>query len=113
MSMRMVRAADGNMSTFDGRTLTITRTGSELGRLDERDLIIGGIDSDLAGASSDIEVHRRLYRERGAGAVAHAHPSGTVPEGEGGPGEHGVYLFAATLEQAVADVVRRAREQDA
>ena len=51
-----------------------------------------------------------MYADRGSGAVAHCHPLGTVPEGGGGPGAHGVYAFGPTLEDAVADAVRRWRE---
>jgi hypothetical protein len=52
-----------------------------------------------------------MYAELGPGAIAHCHPMGTVPEGGGGPGAHGLYEFAATLEAAVAGCVRRARER--
>jgi ribulose-5-phosphate 4-epimerase/fuculose-1-phosphate aldolase len=109
-SLGLVREAEGNLSVFDGTMMTITRTGAALAGLEPADLITGELDEDLPGASSDVDVHRRTYRERGVGAVAHAHPAGTVPEDGGGPGEHGVYAFASSLEEAVADVVRRARE---
>jgi hypothetical protein len=51
-----------------------------------------------------------MYRERGPGAVVHAHPAGSVPEGwtEGQP--HGRYVHAASLERAVERLVREVRE---
>src|SRR5207247_2049634 len=42
---------------------------SSLGDLGEGDLIAGSLDSELPGASSDLEVHRRSYRARGPGAL--------------------------------------------
>jgi methylthioribose-1-phosphate isomerase len=105
-SRGLVRGSEGNLSAFDGVTLTITRMGSRLGRLEGSDLIAGPLEGPLPGASSDLDVHRAAYRERGPGAFAHAHPPGTVPEGGGGPGRHGVDAFAPTLGEAVEAVVR-------
>jgi ribulose-5-phosphate 4-epimerase/fuculose-1-phosphate aldolase len=109
-SLGLVRGAEGNLSVFDGTTLIITRTGASLAEIEPADLIKGGLDDDLPGASSDVEVHRRTYRERGAGAMAHAHPAGTVPDDGGRPGTHGVYTFGASVEGAVAEAVRLARD---
>jgi hypothetical protein len=106
----LVRDAEGNLSTFDGSTIVITRTGSMLDRLDPADLIAGPLDGPLAGASSDLEVHRRMFAQHGPGAIAHCHPPGSVPEGEARPGEHGDYAFGATIQDAVAEAVRRWRE---
>jgi ribulose-5-phosphate 4-epimerase/fuculose-1-phosphate aldolase len=108
-SLGLVREAEGNLSTFDGDLLAITRTGARLADLSPSDVLAGRFDEDLPGASSDIEFHRSTYRSRGSGAIAHAHPPGSVPEGAGGPGEHGVYAFAATLAEAVEAVVAQAR----
>lgn len=101
----LVRGAEGNLSTFDGNVLTITRTGCELGALAPGDVLEGTLDHPPEGASSDLAIHVDTFRERGAGALAHAHPAGTVPEGwrEGDP--HGVYVFAVTLADAVDDIV--------
>ena len=107
-SLGLVREAEGNLSTFDGNKMAITRSGAVLGDLSEADVLMGGLDGALPDASSDLEVHRNMYRGRGRGAVAHAHPPGTVPE-EGAPGEHGVYAFAGTLAEAVEAVVATAR----
>ena len=104
----LVHASEGNLSTFDGRTLAITRTGCRLGELTAADVLTGTLDEPPAEASSDLAIHVAEYRERGAGAFAHAHPRGTVPEGWV-PGEpHGVYAFAASLEEAVATLAREA-----
>jgi Class II Aldolase and Adducin N-terminal domain len=108
-TLALVLGEEGNLSTFDGSTLAITRTGASLAGLDGGDVLTGGLAGDLPGASSDLEVHRALYEERGPGAVVHAHPPGTVPEGGGGPGRHGVYTFASTLSRAVEAVVEGTR----
>jgi ribulose-5-phosphate 4-epimerase/fuculose-1-phosphate aldolase len=108
-SLGLVKEAEGNLSTFDGTVLCITRTGAILADLSASDLISGELGDDLPGASSDLAYHRSAYGERGPGGIAHAHPPGSVAESGGGPGEHGTYAFAATLEQAVEAVVARAR----
>jgi L-fuculose-phosphate aldolase len=104
---RLVRASEGNLSTFDGRRLTITRTGCELGALGPSDVLDGTLDAPPPEASSDLAIHVAMYLERGPGAIAHAHPPGTVPDDwvEGDP--HGVYAFAASLDGAVAEIVER------
>lgn len=109
-SLGLVRETEGNLSTFDGTTIMITRMGAALDDLEPGDLVAGSLEAPLGGASSDLAVHRRLYRERGPGAVVHAHPPGTVPEGELRSGEHGVYVYASSLQRAVELAVRRARE---
>jgi ribulose-5-phosphate 4-epimerase/fuculose-1-phosphate aldolase len=109
-SLGLVRGAEGNLSAFDGSVIVITRTGASLESLADEDLLQGELEDPLAGASSDLEVHRRMYREHGPGAVAHAHPAGSVPEdGRGGPGKHGVYAYGPTLEDAAEWVVRASR----
>jgi ribulose-5-phosphate 4-epimerase/fuculose-1-phosphate aldolase len=108
-SFGLVKGAEGNLSTFDGTTMWITRTGATLSELTKASLVRGGLEEDIPEASTDVEVHRSTYRARGPGALIHAHPPGTVPEGGGGPGEHGIYVFGATLEEAAEDAVRQAR----
>jgi ribulose-5-phosphate 4-epimerase/fuculose-1-phosphate aldolase len=110
-SLGLVRGTEGNLSTFDGTTLVITRAGAPLDSIEAGSLVSGPLEAALDGASTDMAVHRRLYRERGPGAVVHAHPPGTVPEGDVASGEHGVYVFASSLERAVELTVRRAREE--
>lgn len=109
-SLGLVKGAEGNLSVFDGETLWITRTGVSLAGIGPGDVLRSGLSGDLPDASTDLEVHRSAYRRRGPGALAHAHPPGTVPEGGAGPGEHGVYVFGATLRDAVESAVRWARE---
>jgi hypothetical protein len=108
-SFGLVKGAEGNLSTFDGTVLAITRAGASLAHLAAGDVVRGGVAGELPGASSDLEVHRQLYLRRGSGAIAHAHPPGTVPEDGGGPGEHGVYVFAASLPEAVETVIEETR----
>jgi ribulose-5-phosphate 4-epimerase/fuculose-1-phosphate aldolase len=104
----LVHASEGNLSTFDGRTLAITRTGCRLGALSPADVLTGTLDEPPPAASSDLAIHVAEYRARGAGALAHAHPSGTVPEGWFPGQPHGAYAFAASLEDAVASLARDA-----
>ena len=108
-SLGLVKGSEGNLSVYDGETLTITRTGCKLTELGEADLVEGSLERPPSGASSDLDVHVAYYRESGSGAVAHAHPPGTVPEGTPEPGEHGAYVFAASLTEAVCLVVEGAR----
>lgn len=108
-SLGLVKDSEGNLSVFDGETLVITTSGSTLADLSNADVVTGSIAGPFPGASSDLEVHRRTYRERGPGAIAHAHPAGTIPEDGGGPGEHGVYVFRSTLLEAVEAVLAEAR----
>jgi ribulose-5-phosphate 4-epimerase/fuculose-1-phosphate aldolase len=108
-SLGLVKGTEGNLSTFDGTTMWITIAGAVLSDLSDGALVAGGLGDEISGASSDVEVHRSTYRERGTGAVIHAHPPGTVPEGGGGPGQHGIYVFGPTLQEAAEDAVRQAR----
>jgi ribulose-5-phosphate 4-epimerase/fuculose-1-phosphate aldolase len=109
-SLGLVKGEEGNLSTFDGTTIVITRAGAPLSDLDDGNVVAGSLEQDLDGASSDLAVHRRLYRERGAGAIVHAHPPGTVSGEELVSGEHGVYVFASSLERAVELAVSQARK---
>jgi ribulose-5-phosphate 4-epimerase/fuculose-1-phosphate aldolase len=108
-SLGLVRGSEGNLSTWDGRRLVITRTGSELARLADDDVLEGSLDDPPASASSDLAIHLGTYRANGAGAIVHAHPSGTIPAGWVEGQEHGRYAHASTLEQAVERLVREAR----
>jgi hypothetical protein len=110
-SLGLVRGTEGNLSTFDGRRLLITRTGAALSDLQRSDLVEGTLNAPPPGASSDLPIHQDMFRGRGPGAVVHAHPAGTVPERweEGEP--HGRYAFALSLDEAVAAIVRGARAE--
>lgn len=108
-SLGLVKGSEGNLSTFDGELLLITRTGCELASLADDDVLAGTLDEPPAGASSDLEIHTAMYRELGAGAVAHAHPAGSVPDGWVEGREHGVRMFAPSLLEAVARLVEVVR----
>ena len=67
----------GNLSVRRDERIIITRTGSMLGYLEERDLIETGLitnDANTRLASTEIGVHRAIYRDTSALAVVHAHP---------------------------------------
>lgn len=67
----------GNMSIRLGDRLVITRRGSMLGNLKETDLIETGLfrnDSHITLASTEIGVHRSIYKSTSALAIVHAHP---------------------------------------
>jgi ribulose-5-phosphate 4-epimerase/fuculose-1-phosphate aldolase len=108
-SLGLVQGTEGSLSSFDGTTMWVTTAGATLNELSEDAVVGGGLDDQIPGASSDVEVHRSTYRERGSGALVHAHPSGTLPEGRGESGEHGIYVFGPTLLEAAEDAVRQAR----
>ena len=108
-SLGLVKGSEGNLSVWDGDRLWITRRGSELARLEEGDVLEGTLDEPPERASSDLGLHVAMYRERGPGSVAHAHPRGSVPDGwvQGQP--HGAYAHATTLGSAVDLLVGQAR----
>jgi L-fuculose-phosphate aldolase len=73
----LVSSHAGNMSVRTAEGIYITRTKSMLGRITRDDLI--DVDAAEPGprdnrASSELTVHRAIYRAGGAGAVVHAHP---------------------------------------
>ena len=73
----LVGSHAGNMSVRIKDKIYITRTGSMLGRLTERDVIEVHLDQDdanVARASSELVVHRAVYRNTGALSIIHAHP---------------------------------------
>ncbi len=67
----------GNMSVRLGDRVLITRTGSMLGHLEEQDLIetsLEDLDSSVMLASSELVVHRAIYKNTSALAIVHVHP---------------------------------------
>ena len=65
------------MSVRTGDRLIITRHGSMLGHLSGEDLVETGIyvdDYSTQLASSELPVHRAIYRETSALAIVHTHP---------------------------------------
>ena len=60
-----------------GDRILITRRGSMLARLEERDIIDTGLeenDANVMLASTEIGVHRAIYLGTSAQAIVHAHP---------------------------------------
>ena len=66
----------GNMSMRIGNRMLITRRGSMLGFLNDYDIIEVGLEKNDCGislASSEVGVHRAIYRETNGLAIVHAH----------------------------------------
>jgi L-fuculose-phosphate aldolase len=64
-----------------GDRIIITRRDSMLNSLEENDLIETGIDKNNRAtplASTDLVIHRAIYRETQALAIVHAHPPHAV-----------------------------------
>ncbi len=73
----LISSHGGNMSVRMGDRILITRRGSMLGRLAERDIIDTGLDdndSNVTLASTEIVVHRAIYQSTAALAIVHTHP---------------------------------------
>ena len=73
----LVSSHGGNMSVRQGDRILITRRGSMLAHLEERDVIETALDENDANvtlASTEIVVHRAIYRETSALAIVHTHP---------------------------------------
>jgi L-fuculose-phosphate aldolase len=73
----LVSSHGGNMSVRQGDRILITRRGSMLARLEERDVIETALDENDANvtlASTEIVVHRAIYHETSALAIVHTHP---------------------------------------
>ena len=66
----------GNMSMRIGNRMLITRRGSMLGFLNDYDIIEVGLEKNDSGvglASSEIGIHRAIYRETNGLAIVHTH----------------------------------------
>ncbi|MCL6450350.1 MAG: aldolase [Acetobacteraceae bacterium] len=77
----IVSSHGGNLSVRVGDRILITRRGSMLGHLKEGDVVETGVESDDWGitlASSEIGVHRAIYRATSGLAIVHAHPPHAV-----------------------------------
>ena len=73
----VISSHGGNLSVRMGDRILITRRGSMLARLEERDIIETGLDENDANvmlASTEINVHRAIYQGTAAQAIVHAHP---------------------------------------
>ncbi len=67
----------GNLSIRMKDKLVITRRGSMLGRMNEKDIIVTSLehhDANTPIASSEIGIHRAIYLNTPAMAIVHAHP---------------------------------------
>ncbi len=74
----LVSSQSGNLSIRMGDRLIITRRGSNLGALEEKDLIETGINKNdryTPLASVELPVHRSIYQNTQARAILHAHPA--------------------------------------
>ena len=79
----LISSHGGNMSVRMGDRIVITRRGSMLARLDERDLIEIGLeenDANVTLASTEIVVHRAIYQATSALAIVHAHPPHAIAQ---------------------------------
>lgn len=73
----LVSPQGGNLSIKLGEHLVITHRGSALGSIQEGDLVETGITKNNRAtplASTELEVHRCIYKNTSALAVVHAHP---------------------------------------
>lgn len=76
-SQGLVCSHSGNLSIRLGENIIITRHGSQLGCLEENDLIETGINKNNRAtplASVELPVHRAIYQQTSAQAIVHAHP---------------------------------------
>ena len=67
----------GNLSFRAGDRILITRRGSMMGFLEDSDIVETGLeknDHGVALASTEVDVHRAIYRATSNLAVLHAHP---------------------------------------
>ncbi len=73
----LITSHGGNMSVRLGDRIVITRRGAMLGRLRPEDLVETGLEADDAMvtlASTELVVHRAIYRATSALAIVHTHP---------------------------------------
>ena len=73
----LVSSHTGNLSVRLRNRITITRRGCMLGSIGENDLIETGINKNdrfTPLASTELAVHRAIYRATPAQAIIHAHP---------------------------------------
>lgn len=78
---RLISSHGGNMSVREGDAIYITRTGSQLGRLKESDIVRVELERETEAdreASAELVVHRAIYKATGAGAVVHTHSPHTI-----------------------------------
>ncbi len=77
----LISSHGGNMSVRVGDRVLITRRGSMLGRMQPHDIIETALehdDSEIALASTEIVVHRAIYRQTNGLAIVHTHSPHTI-----------------------------------
>lgn len=77
----IVSTRAGNLSARDSDTILITRTGAPLGRLTKDDFIevsVSKPDERDVEASSDLVIHRQVYRDTDARVLVHGHGTDTI-----------------------------------
>jgi len=77
----LISSHGGNISVRFGDRVVIKRRGAMLGNLKPHDLIETGLeknDSGVALASTELIVHRAIYKATPALAVVHAHPRRSI-----------------------------------
>jgi len=77
----LICGTSGNLSIRLGDRILITRRTSSLANLQEQDVIETGIfrnDRFTPMASSELPVHREIYKNTSVSAIVHAHPSHAV-----------------------------------
>jgi len=122
----LVSSNSGNLSIRLGDQIIITRRGGMLNCLSENDLIETGVSKNTRTtplASTDLTIHRAIYRETQALAVVHAHPPHAVAlsltEKEIVPGVEDFSLIAVPVvgwsdeleKECLADIVARKLQQ--
>lgn len=117
----LVSSHGGNLSVRFGDRVLIKRRGAMLGRLQAEDLIETGLekpDSGVVLASTELVVHRAIYRATPALAIAHAHPRTAIAlslsrdeivpiDNEGSYLLHKVPVVAAEFASGSAEMVER------
>lgn len=76
-----VSSHGGNLSVRLGDRIAITRRGAMLAHLEPRDVVVTGLeenDANVLLASTEVNVHRAVYRATAAQAIVHAHPPYTI-----------------------------------
>ncbi|RLI86197.1 MAG: fructose-bisphosphate aldolase [Archaeoglobales archaeon] len=72
-SYRLIDGSSGNMSCKVGERIVITKSGTQLDNLTPKDFVILKLDEDSSEASSDLKVHRAIYKKTDYNAVLHCH----------------------------------------
>jgi L-fuculose-phosphate aldolase len=74
---RLVHGSAGNVSVRAGDRIAITPTGSVLGQLEPRDVVVVDLDGTVLDGSrapsSELRLNLGVYDRHGAGAVVHCH----------------------------------------